>query len=170
MSFDFGTSNETASDPTADFLARERSAAGALGGDSDLFSHPTNTTTEDRDFAASASAFPSLDGQDSAPVTTTSNAPAVETADDGWGDDDMGFGSAPAAAAAPVVQKKDESTSQFENKFPQLDDEEEEMDMGKSMGNNQSVSELGRERGVRGFGDRVGRRWIGWIEKLVDVP
>lgn len=126
MSFDFGNSNQ-ASDPTADFLARERANAGALEGDADLFGGSaaggagpagsmgaalaggaggTAAGSADRDFVSGASAFPALDGDaDAAP------APAD--------DDLLGGGGAAAPAADPA-------RNEFEDKFPELNEPEPE--------------------------------------------
>lgn len=128
MSFEFGEKQE--SDPTADFLARERAAAGALSGEADLFGGSTGQTggnslsslqgqsipSGNHDFESSASNFPALDGEDDgfgAP-TSTSNAAAQSAGFDG--DDLLGGSGAPAA---PVDSERD----QFEKQFPELDED-----------------------------------------------
>lgn len=155
MSFDFGSNDQSASDPTADFLARERSAAGALGGDSDLFSQPSAASGGgDKDFAASAAAFPSLDGEESSTPINTTTTQQTDGGDGGWGEDDLGFGSAnqPTTTTSTANANTQSEVSQFENKFPQLDDEEEELDMGKGSAPIASVSKgLRRERLERSF-------------------
>ncbi|MCO5549652.1 hypothetical protein L7F22_003125 [Adiantum nelumboides] len=127
MSFEFGEKQE--SDPTADFLARERAAAGSLSGEADLFGGSTgpaggnslsslqgqSVPSGHHDFESSASNFPALDGEDDgfgAPTSTTNVA-----ADGGFGGDDLLGGS--VAPAAPV----DSERSQFEKNFPELDDD-----------------------------------------------
>lgn len=148
MSFDFGSNDQSASDPTADFLARERSAAGALGGDSDLFSQPSATSGGgDKDFAASAAAFPSLDGEESSTPINTTTTQQNDAGDGGWGEDDLGFGSANQPTTTTSANANTQSeVSQFENKFPQLDDEEEELDMGKGAAPIASVSNQKRDQ------------------------
>lgn len=137
MSFDFNTGSNQESDPTADFLARERAAAGALQGDADLFgsshlgSNSLNAAAQqqahggDRDFERSASAFPALDGEDDG-FGIPSAAPtggASGFMDDG-GNDLLGGGGAsqPVIAARAPVDERD----QFERNFPQLEEPEEE--------------------------------------------
>lgn len=112
MAFDFGSSAPAESDPTADFLARERAAAGSLSGDADLFGS-SHAGVADKDFESSASAFPSLDGDD-APTPAAAAAPATFVDDD----DLLGGGSASAAPPAP----KDE-LSQFQSNFSELEEE-----------------------------------------------
>ncbi|GAA5887533.1 hypothetical protein JCM16303_004235 [Sporobolomyces ruberrimus] len=59
----FGTSTPEASDPQADFLARERAA---LGSDASTFdSNQLSSQSQEKDFEQSASAFPDLDGRSS---------------------------------------------------------------------------------------------------------
>lgn len=59
----FGTSAPEASDPQADFLARERAA---LGSDASTFdSNQLSSQSQEKDFEQSASAFPDLDGTSS---------------------------------------------------------------------------------------------------------
>ncbi|PWN35708.1 uncharacterized protein FA14DRAFT_160742 [Meira miltonrushii] len=128
MSFDFGERQE--SDPTADFLARERAAAGALSGEADLFGGSTGQTggnslsslqgqsvpSGNHDFETSASNFPALDGEDDgfgAPTSTTNAAPNA-----GFDGDDL-LGGGGGAPAAPVDSERD----QFEKQFPELDDD-----------------------------------------------
>lgn len=127
MSFDFGDKQE--SDPTADFLARERAAAGALSGEADLFGGSTgpaggnslsslqgqSNPSGNHDFESSASNFPALDGEDDgfgAPTSTTTTNAAQSGA--GFGSDDLLGGS-----GAPV----DSERHQFEKNFPELDDD-----------------------------------------------
>lgn len=137
MSFDFDTGSNQQSDPTADFLARERAAAGALEGDADLFgsshmgSNSLNATaahqqqsSQDRDFERSASAFPALDGEDdgfSAPTSAAQGAATSGFMDDG-DDDLLGGGGASATRAPPPADERD----QFERNFPELDEPVEE--------------------------------------------
>ena len=139
MSFDFGSTQE--SDPTADFLARERAAAGSLEGDADLFgsSHAGANNSlnaasarqasmgQDRDFEHAASAFPALDGDDDGfggSAAPSAPAPANHSAGliDNDGDDFLGGGSAAPAASA---SKPSDERSQFERNFPELDEPEE---------------------------------------------
>lgn len=98
-------SNEQA-DPQSDFLARERAA---LGSDASSFAAPADSAQHDKDYEASAAAFPDLDG----------------------GDDDAlsGFtSSAPAPAAAPTGQvggqvsvTGDNEFAAFEQEYPEID-------------------------------------------------
>lgn len=137
MSFDFDTGSNQQSDPTADFLARERAAAGALEGDADLFggSHlGTNSMSAtaqsqqragsgDRDFETSASAFPALDGDDdgfSAPPSGRGAAAAPTGFMDDGEDDLLGGG-------APTTRAPADERVQFERTFPELDEPEELM-------------------------------------------
>ncbi|CAD6975417.1 hypothetical protein A4X06_0g4058 [Tilletia controversa] len=126
MSFDFGLSSPQQSDPTADFLQRERDALGA--DDADLFGGG-NSTAQPGTLAAGAAAaaasgpgagadldfdtdkFPDLDGD--APTSSTaappkddfsSKFPNLDDADDDDNDDDDGLNGfqsrqAPSAAA-----------------------------------------------------------------------
>lgn len=125
MSFDFGSSAPE-SDPTADFLARERAAAGALSGDAELFGAAGAASGGDKDFSSGASAFPALDGDDSAPASA---APAAAPAPDfgSFGDDDdlMGGGGGAPSGSAPPPQQLDER-DQFEQNFPDLAEPEPE--------------------------------------------
>jgi len=139
MSFDFNTGSNQESDPTADFLARERAAAGALEGDADLFgsSHTgaNNSMNSagrqasmgaggDRDFETSASAFPALDGDDDGgfgATASTNHGAASGFVDDGE-DDLLGGG----GQSAPAPKGEDER-DQFERNFPELDEPEEEV-------------------------------------------
>jgi hypothetical protein len=135
MSFDFNTGSKQESDPTADFLARERAAAGALEGDADLFggSHTGGNNSlnsaarqasaglgGDRDFENSASAFPALDGEDDGGF----GAPATSAARGGGfmddGEDDLLGGGAQSAQAPRVEDERD----QFERNFPEIDEPE----------------------------------------------
>ncbi len=113
MAFDFGESKP--SDPTADFLAREREAAGVLSGDADLFgsSNAAGAGASADDFERSASAFPALD-DDVAPAAA---APSTNNAgtSSGFGFDD--FEDRPAAKPAA-----DDEVGKFEQNFPELDD------------------------------------------------
>lgn len=126
MSFDFGEKQDA--DPTADFLARERAAAGALQGDADLFGGSAaggsnsmsalqgQTGAGDTDFQASAANFPSLDGEEDG---FGSGQPAAAAPASGLDDDDLlGGGGGGASSAAPVDADRD----QFERNFPELDD------------------------------------------------
>jgi hypothetical protein len=139
MSFDFDTGSNQQSDPTADFLARERAAAGALEGDADLFggSHlgansmgatahlQQQPGSGDRDFETSASAFPALDGEDdgfSAPTSGRGGAAAAATS--GFmdnGESDL-LGGGATTTRAPADER-----DQFERNFPDLDEPEELM-------------------------------------------
>lgn len=128
MSFDFNTGSQQESDPTADFLARERAAAGELEGDADLFGSSQaapNTLNAaarqtslgaDRDFENSASAFPALDGDEGFATTASHGAGAP-----GLGDDLLGAGTQ-ATPAPRVMDERD----QFESNFPELNEEFEE--------------------------------------------
>ncbi|EST06107.1 Clathrin light chain [Kalmanozyma brasiliensis GHG001] len=113
MAFDFGESKP--SDPTADFLAREREAAGVLSGDADLFgsSNAAGAGASADDFERSASAFPALD-DDLAPAAA---APSSNNAgaSSGFGFDD--FEDRPAAKPAA-----DDEVGKFQQNFPELDD------------------------------------------------
>lgn len=139
MSFDFNTGSNQESDPTADFLARERAAAGALQGDADLFggshlgSNSLNAAAQqqqqaasgDRDFERSASAFPALGGEnDAAPAT----GGASGFLDDGGDDLLEGSQSVAAATRAPVDER-----DQFERNFPHLEEPEEEISASASV-------------------------------------
>ena len=103
MSFDFGEPKET--DPTADFLAREREAAGVLSGDADLFGS-AGGAGGDTDFERSASAFPALDDEGN-PAS-----PSQPQSGGGFGFDDN----------TEDAQPSDER-QQFEKSFPELDDQ-----------------------------------------------
>ncbi|SNX82703.1 related to CLC1 - clathrin light chain [Melanopsichium pennsylvanicum] len=114
MAFDFGS--EKPSDPTADFLAREREAAGVLSGDADLFgssSAPAAGGAMGDDFERSASAFPALDN-DGIPASTAGGNAAGSTL--GFGFDDE-----PEPVIATRVDANDE-VGKFEQNFPELDD------------------------------------------------
>ncbi|GAC74614.1 porin/voltage-dependent anion-selective channel protein [Moesziomyces antarcticus T-34] len=115
MAFDFGESKP--SDPTADFLAREREAAGVLSGDADLFgsSGAAGGAGSADDFERSASAFPALD-DDGLPAPTSSNA----APSGGFGFDDIDDRPEPTSttSAKPV----DDEVGKFEQNFPELDD------------------------------------------------
>ncbi|KAK0531895.1 Clathrin light chain [Tilletia horrida] len=106
MSFDFGISSPQQSDPTADFLQRERAAMGSLGtDDADLFGGGAAPGT----LAAGAAGLGSGSGAGSGDVDfDASKFPSLDGDEGGSG----------AAAAAPP---KDE----FESKFPSLDDEDD---------------------------------------------
>ncbi len=114
MAFDFGESKP--SDPTADFLAREREAAGVLSGDADLFGSSrcaAGGAGSADDFERSASAFPALD-DDGLPAPTSSNA----APSGGFGFDDIDDRPEPTSttSAKPV----DDEVGKFEQNFPNL--------------------------------------------------
>lgn len=118
MAFDFGESKP--SDPTADFLAREREAAGVLSGDADLFgsSNTAGAGASADDFERSASAFPALDDDGlpaaaAAPSSNNNNAGAG-----GFGFDDLDDEPAPVSAKPAA----DDDVGKFEQNFPELDD------------------------------------------------
>ena len=118
MAFDFGDSKP--SDPTADFLAREREAAGVLSGDADLFASSTSAgaAASADDFERSASAFPALDDDGiTAPAAPSTNNAAGSTGF-GFGDLDDRHEPASATSANPV----DDEVGKFEQNFPELDD------------------------------------------------
>lgn len=117
MSFDFGDAKP--SDPTADFLAREREAAGVLSGDADLFGAGGASSGGNNDF--SASAYPALD-DDGLPVPAQ---PSSATGGFGFDDDDDDLLSGPttAAVAAPSKPVVDDEVGKFQQSFPELDDE-----------------------------------------------
>lgn len=116
MAFDFGESKP--SDPTADFLAREREAAGVLSDDADLFgsSNTAGIGASADDFERSASAFPALD-DDGLPAAS---APS------GGGSAGFGFGDLddqPAPVSISSNQRAvDDEVGKFEHNFPELDD------------------------------------------------
>lgn len=131
MSFDFGSAQ--ASDPTADFLARERAAAGALEGDADLFgsSHAAVPNTlnaaarqaslsHDRDFENSASAYPALDGDDDGFGAMSGTHEGASSAQNDGLDDFLGGGGASIASAPKPIDERDH----FERNFPELDEPE----------------------------------------------
>ncbi|PWN94217.1 hypothetical protein FA10DRAFT_264779 [Acaromyces ingoldii] len=114
MSFDFNGA-PAESDPTADFLARERAAAGTLSGEADLFggAGAGAASGTDKDFDAGASQFPALDGQEDDLLGGGGSSGGVGS-----------FSGAPAPAPsqpAPALDERD----QFERSFPQLEEEEE---------------------------------------------
>lgn len=114
MAFDFGESKP--SDPTADFLAREREAAGVLSGDADLFgsSGTAGAGTSADDFERSASAFPALDDEGNpAPATSNTN----NNVSSGFGFDDE-----PEPVSASSAKPVDDEVGKFEQNFPELDD------------------------------------------------
>ncbi|GAA6000921.1 hypothetical protein JCM10207_004720 [Rhodosporidiobolus poonsookiae] len=90
-------------DPAADFLKREQEL---LGADAGSFAGPSSTTA-DKDYEASAAAFPDLDGGD--------------------GDDALGgFTGAPAASSAGAVGQQvsvtgDNEFAAFENEYPEIE-------------------------------------------------
>ncbi|KDN36701.1 hypothetical protein K437DRAFT_260039 [Tilletiaria anomala UBC 951] len=114
MSFDFDPQpvGGAASDPTADFLERERQALGALGGADDLisqagaFSGAASNTADD--FERSASNFPALDGADDAFSGPAASAPAPAQSVVG---DLFGFDG-----------EEDKQKSQFESQYPAFND------------------------------------------------
>lgn len=114
MAFDFGESKP--SDPTADFLAREREAAGVLSGDAELFGSSTSAGAgaSADDFERSASAFPALD-DDGLPAPSNTNAAAAST---GFGFDDLDDDKPEPTSAKPAQDE----VGQFEQNFPELDD------------------------------------------------
>lgn len=120
MAFDFGESKS--SDPTADFLAREREAAGVLSGDADLFGSSISAAPGGSadDFERSASAFPALDedGFASAPAAAPANNAGGST---GFGFDHLDDKPEPVSATSnkPAV---DDEVGKFEQNFPELDD------------------------------------------------
>lgn len=119
MAFDFGESKP--SDPTADFLAREREAAGVLSGDADLFGASSNNNNAGGadDFERSANAFPALD-DDGLPAAPASNNTAAPVSSGGFGFDDIDE-PAPASAAKPAAA--DDEVGKFEQNFPEFEEE-----------------------------------------------
>ncbi|SPO21556.1 related to CLC1 - clathrin light chain [Ustilago trichophora] len=117
MAFDFGESKP--SDPTADFLAREREAAGVLSGDAELFGASSTSAAPGGgadDFERSASAFPALDDDlTAAPSSTTNN----NTTSGGFGFDDLDEDKPEPVSAKPAA---DDEVGKFEQNFPELDD------------------------------------------------
>lgn len=119
MAFDFGESKP--SDPTADFLAREREAAGVLSGDAELFGSSTGAAgagASADDFERSASTFPALDddaGIAAAPPSNTNNATS------GFGFDDLDDDK-PESTSANKPAAVDDEVGKFEQNFPELDD------------------------------------------------
>ena len=116
MAFDFGESKP--SDPTADFLAREREAAGVLSGDANLFgsSGAGAAGASADDFERSASAFPALD-DDGIPAPATSNTNNNASSTGAFGFDDK-----PEPASATSAKPVDDEVGKFEHNFPELDD------------------------------------------------
>ncbi|EPQ28389.1 uncharacterized protein PFL1_04216 [Pseudozyma flocculosa PF-1] len=129
MSFDFGSPKEA--DPTADFLAREREAAGVLSGDADLFggagasaAAPAAATTAHDDFERSASAFPALDDDGvPAPAANTSNNAGGGGGGFGFDDDDDEPIQSSSLPAVNVNGGEPDERQQFESSFPELKDE-----------------------------------------------
>lgn len=117
MAFDFGESKP--SDPTADFLAREREAAGVLSGDADLFgaSSAGGAGGLADDFERSASAFPALDDDGVPAPTAPSHSAGGNT---GFGFDD--FDDRPEPTSATSARPVDDEVGKFEQNFPELDD------------------------------------------------
>ncbi|KAN0061058.1 Clathrin light chain [Thecaphora frezii] len=116
MSFDFGSPKEV--DPTADFLAREREAAGVLSGDADLFGAGGAASTAapvHDDFERSASAFPALD-DDGIP------APSAGAGSGGFGFDDEPVQAASVPSVGGANGEQDER-QQFESSFPEIPEE-----------------------------------------------
>ncbi|PWN53043.1 hypothetical protein IE53DRAFT_384479 [Violaceomyces palustris] len=121
MSFDFGSPQEA--DPTADFLAREKLAAGVLSGDAHLFGSVDGQDVSSKqpqslsdDFERSASSFPALDAdgqpQDAAPSRNNYDG-LVPSFDDG----------APASAPSFSIQQDEQTDNelgQFEKSFPEI--------------------------------------------------
>lgn len=118
MAFDFGESKPL--DPTADFLAREREAAGVLSGDAELFGASSTSAAPGGgadDFERSASAFPALDDDlTAAPSTTTNNN---NNTGGGFGFDDLDDGKPEHTSVKPAA---DDEVGKFEQNFPELDD------------------------------------------------
>ncbi|KAJ1586321.1 hypothetical protein NDA12_006876 [Ustilago hordei] len=116
MAFDFGESKP--SDPTADFLAREREAAGVLSGDANLFgsSGAGAAGASADDFERSASAFPALD-DDGIPAPATSNTNNNASSTGAFGFDDE-----PEPTSAISAKPVDDEVGKFEQNFPELDD------------------------------------------------
>ena len=117
MAFDFGESKP--SDPTADFLAREREAAGVLSGDAELFGASNNAGAgaSAEDFERSASAFPSLD-DDGPSIPAASHNSAGNT---GFSFDDLE--DRPEPASTTSARPADDEVGKFEQNFPELADE-----------------------------------------------
>ncbi|GJN87832.1 hypothetical protein Rhopal_000787-T1 [Rhodotorula paludigena] len=101
-------SNEAA-DPQSDFLARERAA---LGADAGAFAGPSDGASLDKDFEASASAFPDLDGGDDALGTLGADAPASAAGAGGLG--------------AQVSVTGDNEFAAFEQDYPAIEVPEEQ--------------------------------------------
>lgn len=102
-------SNEAA-DPQSDFLARERAA---LGADAGAFAGPSDGASLDKDFEASASAFPDLDGGDDALGTLGADAPASAAGAGGLG--------------AQVSVTGDNEFAAFEQDYPAIEVPEEQV-------------------------------------------
>lgn len=130
-SFDFGSKQEL--DPTADFLARERAAAGALQDDADLFGGSgsggagnslsalqgqSSSGAPNTDFERSAANFPALDGEDDGFGGPQGGAQNTMTAFDDDDDDLLGGAGGHAAPA----HAQDAEVAQFESNFPELED------------------------------------------------
>ncbi|GAA5996922.1 clathrin light chain CLC1 [Rhodotorula paludigena] len=101
-------SNEAA-DPQSDFLARERAA---LGADAGAFAGPSDGASLDKDFEASASAFPDLDGGDDALGSLGADAPAPAAGAGGLG--------------AQVSVTGDNEFAAFEQDYPAIEVPEEQ--------------------------------------------
>ncbi|KAE8225144.1 hypothetical protein CF319_g2074 [Tilletia indica] len=113
MSFDFGISSPQQSDPTADFLQRERAALGAE--DADIFGGANSGGAAPGTLAAGAPSGGGGFGDSGAATDVDFDADKFPSLD---GDEAAPASSAAAAAAPP----KDE----FSSKFPSLDDDDED--------------------------------------------
>lgn len=134
MAFEF-SNTDAAADPMADFLAREKQAAGEiLGNDDALFGSAAAQGAQENDFESRASQFPALDGDvPDAPFAagpeSTADFPALH---------DLGapapFAAGPEHAggdefleeevSAPAPQSNytlDDPIDQFESNFPEVD-------------------------------------------------
>lgn len=97
----------TESDPTADFLARERAA---LGGDD--FGASIDSSSFDKDFEQSASAFPDLDAAGDDLVGFTSGPPEIAAVAPGPYEGGMG---------AQVSVTGNNEFAAFEQDYPEVD-------------------------------------------------
>lgn len=111
-------------DPTADFLARERAA---LGGDAELFGSAPSGTGEDKDFEHSASAFPDLDGAggESGGFGSNDAPPAPAATSGGFGFDDDEPLSSSNAAPPQVSVSGEGDVGAFERDYPALEEPEQ---------------------------------------------
>ncbi|WFD36660.1 Clathrin light chain [Malassezia cuniculi] len=114
MAFEFNNTDATA-DPTADFLAREKQAAGAiLGDDNELFGFSAPQGAQEHDFESRAADFPALDGEDD--VAPYAAGPTGARADDFLEQDVSG-------PAAQDTYTLDDPVDQFQSNYPELDDD-----------------------------------------------